>query len=172
MPIIDVHSANPLVDGRQSERAMAIRRGLQRHLAQAGLAAVAELPLATGRRADLVCMDRRGVITIIEIKSSVEDFRADGKWPEYLQFCDLFYFATHPLVPQEIFPAEQGLIVADAYGAEVLRPSIEGKLAGTTRKALTLRFARAAAARLGRIESHFEAAGLALPRDLREISGE
>ena len=111
MPILELNASNPLVDGRQSERAMLVRRGVVRHFAEAGVTFVAELPLSSGRRADLVGMDRRGRITIIEIKSSVEDFRTDGKWPEYLQHCDAFFFATHGGVPEAIFPQTQGLIV-------------------------------------------------------------
>jgi hypothetical protein len=151
---------------------MLVRRGVVRHFAEAGITFVAELPLASGRRADLVGMDRRGRITIIEIKSSVEDFRADGKWPEYLQHCDEFYFATHGGVPQSIFPQTQGLIVADQYGAEILRASTAGEIAGATRRALTLRFARAAAARLERVLSHQEFTGAQIPEGLDRINGE
>ncbi len=161
-----------MIDGRQSQRALAIRRGVMRHFLETGMAIIAELPLASGRRADLVGMDRRGRFIIVEIKSSIEDFRSDSKWPDYLQHCDEFYFATHPLVPQEIFPLEQGLIIADQFGAECVRPSTAGNLAGATRKALTLRFARAAAWRLERVEAHFEAMGLELPQGLTGIDGE
>jgi len=172
MPIIDPSLANPLVDGRQSVRAMAIRRGVVRHFQELGVALVAELPLASGRRADLIGLDRKGKFVIVEIKSSIGDFRADSKWPDYLAHCDLFFFATHAGVPAEIFPPSQGLIVADNYGAEILRPSIEGSLAGATRKALTLRFARAAADRLERLLAHHDAAGLALPGDIELIGGD
>lgn len=171
MPIIDVTAANPLEDGRQSERALAIRRGVVRLFRQSGIAAVAELPLASGRRADLVGLDGKGRFLIVEIKSSVEDFRADSKWPDYLAHCDTFFFATHPQVPQEIFPGEEGLIVADSYGAEIIRPAREGTLAGARRRAMTLRFARAAAGRLERIVQHHEASGLTLPEGLEAISG-
>jgi hypothetical protein len=172
MPIVDFATTNPLVDGRQSERALMVRRGVTRLFQESGMALIAELPLASGRRADLIGMDRRGRFTIVEVKSSVEDFRADGKWPDYLMHCDSFYFATHAGVPREIFPQEQGLIVADHYGAEILRDSVEGGLAGATRKALTLRFARAAAARLERVLSHCEAAGESLPDGLHKLSGD
>lgn len=172
MPIIDLTAANPLVDGRQSERALAIRRGVMRLLRETGITVVAELPLASGRRADLVGLDAKGRFHIIEIKSSIEDFRTDSKWPDYLLHCDRFFFATHPEVPQDIFPGTEGLIVADSYGAEIIRDSREGKLAGATRKAMTLRFARAAAGRLERIVEHHEATGLALPEGLRDIDGD
>ena len=172
MPIIDLNAANPLVDGRQSERAMAIRRGVLRLLRETAITVVAELPLATGRRADLVGLDPKGRFHIIEIKSSIEDFRSDSKWPDYLVHCDRFFFATHPDVPQDIFPEAEGLIVADSYGAEIIRDSREGALAGATRKAMTLRFARAVAGRLERIIDHHEASGLALPAGLSGIDGD
>lgn len=171
MPLVDFHPANPLVDGRQSTRALEIRRGVVRHFAELGVALMSELPLASGRRADLIGMDGKGRFVIVEIKSSVEDFRADRKWPDYLAHCDAFYFATHPAVPQEIFPGEQGLIVADGHGAEIVRPSAAGAMAGATRKALTLRFARAAALRLERVLAHHDAAGLTPPPGLRDLDG-
>jgi len=172
MPIVNFAPQNPMLDGRQSERALLIRRGVMRHFQEAGMALIAELPLASGRRADLIGMDRRGRFTIVEIKSSVEDFRADGKWPDYLMHCDDFFFATHAGVPQEIFPAEQGLIIADHFGAEIMRGPVAGNLAGATRKALTLRFARAAAWRLERVLAHHEASGGVLPDGFSAIDGD
>jgi hypothetical protein len=82
------------------------------------------------------------------VKSSVEDFRVDQKWPFYRAHCDRLYFATTVRVPQEIFPVDCGLIIADAYGAEIIREAPEHRLAAATRKAVTLRFARLAAMRL------------------------
>ncbi len=79
----------------------------------------------------------------MEIKSSIEDWKADHKWPEYRAYCDRLFFATHPAVPREIFPEECGFILSDGYGAEILREAPEHRLAGATRKALMLRFARA-----------------------------
>ena len=140
--------ANPLVDGRQSQRALMVRHGVQRLFLQMGATLIAELCLVTGRRADLVALMRNGDIWIIEIKSSVEDFRVDRKWPEYRLFSDRFFFATHPDVPAEIFPDECGFILSDGYGAEILRDAPEHRLAAPTRKALTLQMARAGAARL------------------------
>lgn len=141
---------SPLVvtDGRQSETAAAVQRGTCRMLRALGHAAVTELPLANGRRADIVTVDRAGTITIVEIKSSIADFRSDGKWPEYRDFCDLLYFAIPAEVPQEIMPEDAGLIVADRYGAEILRHAQEERLAAARRKAMVLRIARAAALRL------------------------
>jgi hypothetical protein len=166
MPILDFSGDDPLTDGRQSSRALDIRRGVVRHFQKLAVAIVAELPLASGRRADLIGLDRRGNFFIVEIKSSVADFRADSKWPDYLDFCDMFFFATHPDVPAEIFPVDHGLIVADGYGAEIIRPAREQKMAGATRRALTLRFARLAAHRLERVLAHCEVTGREMPDDL------
>jgi hypothetical protein len=148
MPIVSPIPLNPLADGRQSERAMVVRRGVQRLLTNMGAHVLPELCLASGRRADLVALTRGGDIWIIEIKSSIEDFRVDRKWPEYRLFSDRFFFATHPDVPAEIFPDECGFILSDGYGAEIMREAPEYRLAAATRKALMLRIARAGAARL------------------------
>ena len=159
MPIVSPILINPLVDGRQSERAMVVRRGVQRLLVQMGAVVMPELCLSTGRRADLVALTRRGDIWIIEIKSSIEDFRVDRKWPEYRLHSDRFFFATHPEVPAEIFPDECGFILSDGYGAEVMRDAPEHRLAPASRKALMLRIARAGAARL----TAAEMAGVSIP---------
>ena len=140
---------DPRPDGRQSEVARAVQRGVLRHLALAGLAAVPEFSLASGRRADVIALSARGEVSIIEIKSSVADFRADAKWPDYRAFCDRLLFAVPLDFPLDILPDDTGLMVADAFGAELLREAPVHPLAGATRKALTLRFARAAATRLG-----------------------
>ncbi len=159
MPIISPLAINPLADGRQSDRAMIVRRGVQRLLAEHGAALLPELPLANGRRADLVAVTRRGDIWIVEIKTSIEDFRTDRKWPEYRLFCDRFFFATHPAVDASIFPQECGFILSDGYGAEILREAPEHRLAAPARKALTLRIARIGAARL----TAAEVAGIPVP---------
>lgn len=138
----------PPVDGRQSERAAAIQRGVGRLLRACGFAVVYELPLATGRRADVVGLGPAGDFWIVEIKSSVEDFRADRKWTEYRFSCDRLFFATHAEVPAAIFPQDVGLILADAYGADFLRDAPEHRLQAATRKAMLVRFAQAAAHRL------------------------
>lgn len=137
-----------ITDGRQSEQAAAVQRGTCRMLRAMGLATLTELPLANGRRADITALDRKGDITIIEIKSSIADFRADSKWPEYRDYCDLLYFAIPAEVPVEIMPEDAGLIIADRFGAEILRPAPEDRLAAARRKAMTLRIARAGALRL------------------------
>lgn len=136
------------VDGRQSERALEIARGLRRHLAALGYASLPEVPLRSGRRADIVALGRKGDIWIVEIKSSVADFRADSKWPDYRLHCDRLFFATLPDVPEEIFPPEAGLIIADAFGGEMRRAAPDHPLPAATRREMLIRCARAAASRL------------------------
>jgi hypothetical protein len=113
-----------------------------------GFAVVSELALATGRRADMVGLGAGGDIWIVEIKSSIEDFRADNKWPDYRLSCDRLFFATHGEVPTDIFPEDAGLILADRFGAELIREAPEHRLPGATRKAMLVRFAQTAALRL------------------------
>lgn len=163
MPVVKIAEHNPLIDGRQSEMALSIQRGMVRHLEELGHAVLAEFPLASGRRADLLTLDRKGFFTVIEIKSSIEDFRVDKKWPEYLPFCDRFSFATSPEVPHEIFPEEEGLFIADSFGAHIFREANEVRIAPASRKALTLRFARLAAQRMGRISQYAQTNGYQLP---------
>lgn len=139
---------DPRPDGRQSPTARAIQRGVLRHLALAGIAGVTEFSLASGRRADILALGAKGEITIVEIKSSVADFRADAKWPEYRAFCDRLLFAVPMDFPLELLPDDTGLLVADAFGAECLREAPLHPLPGATRRALTLRFARTVATRL------------------------
>ena len=148
MPSTITSTASPLADGRQSETALAIARGTARYLHALGYCVVSELPLPSGRRADLVALGGDGQIIIVEIKSSVADFRADQKWMEYRRHCDRLFFATHAGVPCDIFPAEAGLIVADAFGASIVSEAPEQRIAAATRRAVTLRFAHAAALRL------------------------
>jgi hypothetical protein len=142
------HDMPQPTDGRQSERAREISRGAQRALALLGFRAIPELSLADGRRADLAAVDDTGEIWIVEIKSSLEDFRSDSKWPEYRAWCDRLLFAVAPDFPLAVLPEDAGLILADRYGGEIVRSAPEHRLAGARRKALMLRFARVAAGRL------------------------
>jgi hypothetical protein len=135
-------------DGRQSPTALAVARGTTRLLHQLGFSAVTELPLPSGRRADLVALNSAGDLWIVEIKSSVEDFRADQKWTDYRLHCDRLFFATTLAVPCEIFPKDTGLIVADAFGAQITCEAPEHRLHASTRKSMMLAFARCAALRL------------------------
>lgn len=136
------------IDGRQSAMALSIARGVRRLLRAQGWSTIAELPLTNGRRADLVAIDAASVIHIIEIKSSVADFRADHKWELYRDYCDHLSFAVAPDMPLEILPQEAGLMIADGYGAEVLREAPYHPLAPARRRAMLLRFAQLAADRL------------------------
>ncbi len=135
-------------DGRQSETALAIQRGLSRLLRDHDHAMLTEFTLASGRRADVIGLSANGLIWIIEIKSSPEDFYADSKWQEYREFCDGFSFAIPQSMDTDIIPVEAGLIVADQWGAEILRPASQHPLHASRRKAVTHSFARIGAQRL------------------------
>ena len=154
MPIISLDTSNPFVDGRQSERAMTIRTGVERYFVEAGWATLPELTLPTGRRADLVALSAKGKVCIVEIKSSIADLKADTKWPEYRPYCDELIFATLADVPMEIFPEDAGFMVADAHGAELLRPPEPEKMVEARRKIVHLAFARSSAQRLARCCAH------------------
>ena len=139
-----------LFDGRQSPTAAAVQRGTSRLLAQMGFVSATEIPLVTGRRVDIMALGPKNEIHVFEIKSSLADFRADAKWEEYLDFCDRFYFAVPPEFPQEVLPEEVGLVVADRYGAEILRDAPHDPLPAARRRKLTLHFARISARRVHR----------------------
>ena len=124
-----------------------VTRGALRLFEALGYATLLEVPLPNGRRADLMGLGAKGEIVIAEVKSSLEDYRCDAKWPEYAPYCDAFYFAVPPEFPRDIIPEEPGLIVADGFGGAVLRPAPVSALAPARRKALTLAFARLAAFR-------------------------
>ena len=125
----------------------AVTRGAGRLMAALGYAALLEVTLPNGRRADIMALGPRGEIAIAEVKSGLDDFRTDRKWHEYAPFCDAFYFAVAPEFPREILPETPGLIVADGFGGAVLREAPVAPLVGARRKALTLAFARLAALR-------------------------
>ncbi|WP_207461902.1 MmcB family DNA repair protein [Azospirillum sp. SYSU D00513] len=132
--------------------AVPIFRGVRRALAARGFASLTEFRLACGRRADLLAMDGNGTVIIVEVKSGVPDFRSDQKWPEYRDWCDAFYFAVDEAFPLDLIPEECGLMVADAFGAEVLREPAVSRLAPARRKSLLLRAAMTGAGRLHRID--------------------
>jgi hypothetical protein len=138
-------------DGRQSETALMIARGVRRLLRARGFSSLTELPLTDGRRADIAAVNSEGEVIIVEIKSSPADFRADRKWRDYMACCDRLYFAISERTPAELMPIEAGLIVADPYGAEILREAELQRMAPPSRRALLLRFALAAADRLHRL---------------------
>lgn len=148
MTFESVHIEAIIVDRRQSPTALAVARGTSRLLRALGYSCISEMPLTSGRRADLVALGADGEIWIVEIKSSIEDLRVDQKWPEYRWHCDRLFFATAAHVPLEIFPDDAGLILADGYGAAIVREAPEHRLAGATRRSMLLRYARTAALRL------------------------
>ena len=136
-----------VVELSRPETTSAVTRGAARLLLDLGYAPLLEVGLPNGRRADIMALSPRGRIAICEVKSGLEDFRTDLKWPEYLPFCDEFFFAVAPEFPREILPEGPGLIVADGFGGAVLTEAPETPLAPARRKALTLAFARLAAVR-------------------------
>jgi len=138
----------PLHDGRQSERALSIQRGTCRLLRNFSFAPLTELPLSTGHRADITALGPKGEIWIVEIKSSIEDFRVDTKWHHYLEHCDRLYFSVSADFPADILPMEAGIIIADKFGAAIVREAPEEKLSAPRRRQVQLRFARAAAWKL------------------------
>jgi len=138
----------PPIPPRRPDETALIIRGVRRHLVALGAAPLDEVTLPSGRRADVMALWPNGDLWIVEIKSSVEDFRVDLKWPDYRAHCDRLYFATTPRVPVDIFPTDCGLIIADAHGADIFRDAPEHRLAAATRKSLTARFARLGALRL------------------------
>ena len=137
----------PLAALRRPEVTLEVTRGAARLLVGLGFAPLAEVSLPNGRRADLMALGPRGEIAIVEVKSSVEDYRVDRKWGEYAPFCERFYFAVAPEFPRHILAEGPGLIVADGFGGAILTDSPHIPLAPARRKALTLAFARLAAMR-------------------------
>jgi len=141
-------SASPGIDSTATAALLA--RGICRALEQLGYASLVEFPLINGRRADILGLGKAGDLLIVEIKSSVADFRADHKWASYRDFADRLYFGVPDHFPQGLIPEECGLMVADPFGAALLRDGHTTPLNPSRRRALTLRFARIAAARLYR----------------------
>lgn len=138
-------------NGVSSENALGVARGVSRLLIQEGFSPILEFTLANGRRLDVAALGPDGTMLGVEIKVAVADLKGDQKWPEYLDFCELFYFAIPPDFPDEYVPPDTGLIVADRYGGAIVRPSKRAVLHPSRRKAVTLSFARVAAERLSQI---------------------
>jgi len=126
-------------------------RGVMRALDHLGWRSVPEFSLGSGRRVDVIGLDSRGHILIVEIKTSVADFRADLKWREYLDYCDEFLFAVPETFPIALIPAECGLMVADAFEAIIHRPPmIRPPLPPARRRQMLIDFGRLSADRLRR----------------------
>jgi hypothetical protein len=128
--------------------AVEVARGVSRLLIQEGYSPILEFTLANGRRLDVAALGGDGTVVGVEIKVAIPDLRGDTKWPEYLEFCELFYFAIPPDFPDEYVPPHTGLIVADRYGGAIVRRSPVAQIHAIRRKAVTLRFAKVAAERL------------------------
>ncbi len=134
--------------------ALLVARGIGRLFARNDIWCLAEMPLRSGRRADLMGIDAKGQIVIVEIKVSRADLLGDGKWTDYLEFCDRFYWGLPPeldraaLDTEAFLPERCGVIVADGYDAEIVRPAASVPLAAARRKVETERLARAALRRL------------------------
>jgi hypothetical protein len=143
-------TATPIGESCEALSAALLARGVCRAFDQLGYASLVEFPLANGRRADIFALGRGGDLAVIEIKTSVADFRADRKWIEYRDFADRFYFAVSNNFPVALIPVDCGLIVADAFSASLIRGGSAHSLAPARRRAVTLRFALAAATRLRR----------------------
>jgi hypothetical protein len=131
-----------------SELAIGLARGVSRTLIDWGYATLTEFTLKNSRRVDVMGLDREGDFIVVEIKTSLADFRSDGKWGEYLDFCDRFFFAVPEDFPQEVLPDSEGLMIADNHAAVVLREAETRPMNGTRRQHQTRRFARTAAQRL------------------------
>jgi hypothetical protein len=131
-----------------SAGARTLLRGVQRMMRTLGYESLSEVPLANARRADVLAISTTAEVRIIEIKSGIADFRSDTKWPEYRAFCDRFYFAVDAAFPIDILPEDAGIIIADAYGAELIREAPCVAMPAARRKAVTLSVARLAATRL------------------------
>jgi len=129
-----------------------VARGVARLLIAEGFSPITEFTLGNGRRLDVAALGGKGEILGVEIKVSPADLRGDGKWPDYLGFCDVFYFAVPPHFPSELCPGHAGLIIADSYGGAIIRRSALQPVAPARRRALTLRFAQCAAERLARLK--------------------
>jgi hypothetical protein len=133
------------------ESAQQVARGVSRLLLQEGYSPILEFTLANGRRLDVAALGPDGTVVGVEIKVALGDLKADTKWPDYLEFCELFYFAIPPDFPDEFVPSGTGLIVADRYGGAIVRPSPVAQIHASRRKAVTLRFAKVAAERLATV---------------------
>lgn len=137
--------ADPMANHLPGQR---LARGVARALRDLGFVSVEEVVPAPGLRVDLMALGPKGEIWVVECKSGRADFRADRKWQGYLDWCDRFFWAVDADFPTALLPEGSGLILADAWDAEILRLGPETPLAPARRKALTLKFARQAAARL------------------------
>lgn len=141
---------SPISERQESFDAASVARGICRLFARNDIWCLPEMPLRNGRRADLMGIDPKGRIVIVEIKVARGDLTGDGKWPDYLDYCDRFYWGLPPVLDRSCLESEDyrpdccGVIVADGYDAEIVRPAPSHPLAAARRKKEVERLARAA----------------------------
>ena len=144
----DPAAAAPADSAEAGGRALRMARGVCRFLAARGYSTLTEFPVGKGRRVDVIGLNREQRFVIVEIKTTLADFRGDAKWPDYLPWCDAYYFAVPDDFPADILPADQGLLVADAFDAAAIREAPERTMNATRRRTQILKFALAAGQRL------------------------
>ena len=154
--LIDVHSLFIFVGmtlpfPKPLQPGQLLARGVCRHLLSYNFTTLEEFVPERGKRVDVMALGPKGEVWVVECKSSREDFRSDQKWEGYLEWCDRYFWAVDETFPQELLPDDAGVIVADAYSAEVIRMAPEDKLAAARRKKVTLKFARDVALRHQRL---------------------
>lgn len=151
-PILPFHDMP--AGGGAPQTAQDVARGVSRLLMDMGYAPLLEFKLGNGLRVDVAALNQRGMMIAVEIKTSPVDLKRDGKWTEYLAFCDSFYFAVPPEFPRALLdepdylPERTGLILADRFQAAIIKSAAEFRMSMSRRRAETLRFARKAARRL------------------------
>lgn len=150
-PLVEGWTASTATNSAEQPDAADVTRGAVRLLDTLGFRTLTEMRLTSGRRVDAIGLDGRGRFTVVEVKSSLADLRADEKWPDYLPFCDWFYFAVAPDFKLDALPETTGIIIADRYGGEVVRASPDAPMASATRRRQTLLFAHTASGRLSRL---------------------
>jgi len=125
-----------------------LARGVCRHLLSYDFVSIEEFVPERGKRVDVMALGPKGEIWVIECKSSRADYTSDAKWEGYLDWCDRYFWAVDEAFPTDLLPDDTGLIIADAYNAEIIRMAPQVKLAGARRSVLMRKFARHAARRL------------------------
>lgn len=150
----NTNPAASLLPSAEERAARAVARGISRLFARNNIWCLAEMPLRSGRRADLMGIDDKGRIVIVEIKVSRADLLGDGKWPDYLEFCDRYFWGLPPELDRApldgpaFMPDRCGVIVADGYDGEIIRPAPALSMAAARRKVEVERLARTALRRL------------------------
>ncbi len=142
-----VHILQMPDDLQQMKPGQLLARGVCRHLASHDFVTVEELIPTSGLRVDVMALGPKGEVWVIECKSSRADFACDQKWQGYLEWCDRYFWAVDEAFPTDLLPDDTGLIIADAYDADIIRMAPEDKLPPARRKVMVQKFARHAAMR-------------------------